>query len=433
MLTFVEQNFVGSKLKSGLETNDMIIEVNGKLIGGMTEDCLAIELEVAGPELVMLVSRYKKPRDANDHTKEIERIKKLDTSMTDKSLLGLLEWTQSSNDDSIAQGRETGLRNQKPDEIDGSPGDQSSNDSLNEDAVVVVDQESNSSLEISEKVCKGRDPPSPQNPVLGTRQGSAEQPSPNVSAETPRDGNLNNTDAPTEKVSDKVRDKNVESDDSQDENCWMGCVCEKVHRVWPVFWIQCDGCQSWFNVAAQCIGFDEHEAEKMTGWECKACCDEEDAIDQQNDPQYVGKDKEESTENSLVDPGNPGQVDPKLASNDTGPHVDASTTTPSKQASFEVVGSPFKEPEGSGRTDAKLDSDETDALVEASHHKFPDGTFVDVREHAWPGVNNPEGIAKVEDSRIDEDDGLVYDIRYVIGKSRRRGVLAEYLTEHDFD
>jgi hypothetical protein len=69
-----------------------------------------------------------------------------------------------------------------------------------------------------------------------------------------------------------------ESGDEQDDgNAWMGCVCETVHRVLSVFWIQCDSCKSWYNVSSQCIGFSQEEAEAMSGWSCFGCtCDDDD-------------------------------------------------------------------------------------------------------------------------------------------------------------
>ena len=62
---------------------------------------------------------------------------------------------------------------------------------------------------------------------------------------------------------------------------------------------------------------------------------------------------------------------------------------------------------------------------------FGAGDLVHVAEHAWPGVNNPEGIAKVLRAYIDCDGDQVYDICYIVG-GKKKGVLPEYLSRHDF-
>ncbi|KAL7554506.1 hypothetical protein ACHAWF_017963 [Thalassiosira exigua] len=57
-----------------------------------------------------------------------------------------------------------------------------------------------------------------------------------------------------------------------DENPWLGCVCGKTHpHPIEVFWIQCEGCDAWYNVAQECVGFDEKAAEGLEEWFCWAC------------------------------------------------------------------------------------------------------------------------------------------------------------------
>ena len=57
-----------------------------------------------------------------------------------------------------------------------------------------------------------------------------------------------------------------------DDEAWLGCVCGEVHEE-PVrvFWIQCDDCRSWYNVAPVCVGFKELEASSVGTWICRAC------------------------------------------------------------------------------------------------------------------------------------------------------------------
>lgn len=56
------------------------------------------------------------------------------------------------------------------------------------------------------------------------------------------------------------------------ENPWLGCVCGQTHpHPIKVFWIQCEGCDAWYDVAQECVGFDADAAEKLEEWFCWAC------------------------------------------------------------------------------------------------------------------------------------------------------------------
>lgn len=160
---------------------------------------------------------------------------------------------------------------------------------------------------------------------------------------------------------------------SDDGNCWNGCVCGAVHGEGiPVFWVQCDHCQSWYNVAKQCVLMSEEEAKDLDKWLCWAC----------EVPTTVGSDvKVEVPE---------GHLDPYK-------HCKGATHVESLQLSFQ----------------------------------FKKGDTVDVREHGWPGVSNPEGIATILDAYKDEDGDKVYDLKYIVG-DKKNGVLEEYLSLHRF-
>mmetsp|Transcript_25700 Transcript_25700/g.39822 ORF Transcript_25700/g.39822 Transcript_25700/m.39822 type:complete len:1457 (+) Transcript_25700:106-4476(+) len=65
-------------------------------------------------------------------------------------------------------------------------------------------------------------------------------------------------------------DKDEASND-EDEPCF-GCICGIAHPPpIEVFWIQCDGCQAWYNVASVCVGFGEKAANNLATWNCWAC------------------------------------------------------------------------------------------------------------------------------------------------------------------
>ena len=70
-------------------------------------------------------------------------------------------------------------------------------------------------------------------------------------------------------------------------------------------------------------------------------------------------------------------------------------------------------------------------VVKSATFQFKEGNMVYVNEHAWPGVNNPEGIAKILDAYENDEGQPVYDIKYIVG-GKKTGVLEEYLCLHDF-
>jgi hypothetical protein len=64
----------------------------------------------------------------------------------------------------------------------------------------------------------------------------------------------------------------VEAENEDDDNPWLGCVCGRTHPFpIEVFWIQCGACDAWHNVAADCVGFTEEEADSMSEWCCWSC------------------------------------------------------------------------------------------------------------------------------------------------------------------
>ena len=69
---------------------------------------------------------------------------------------------------------------------------------------------------------------------------------------------------------EKTSDEEPEWDD--DDNPWLGCICGETHaKPTPVFWIQCDSCDAWYNCAPACIGFDKTEALHQNEWVCPSC------------------------------------------------------------------------------------------------------------------------------------------------------------------
>jgi len=71
----------------------------------------------------------------------------------------------------------------------------------------------------------------------------------------------------------ETNDVDVEEPEwDDDSNPWLGCVCGETHESpIPVFWVQCDSCDAWFNCAAHCVGFSKEDAERKGDWKCTDC------------------------------------------------------------------------------------------------------------------------------------------------------------------
>jgi hypothetical protein len=195
---------------------------------------------------------------------------------------------------------------------------------------------------------------------------------------------------PTDLRSILDEDSSNSDEFGEDGNAWCGCVCGKEHPArGNYFWVQCEGCCSWFNVYQKCVGFSKKEAESIEGWTCWAC----------------GESKSlESSDNILVEQQKPQPSKPEREQ------------TISKKAVRDV--------------DIESIESSDDEIAPQQVHKV--GSLVFIREHAWSGVNNPEGIARVTGVRMDEEDGRLYDVKYIVGRSSK-GVFARYITPHSFD
>lgn len=213
-----------------------------------------------------------------------------------------------------------------------------------------------------------------------------------------------------------------ETGDEQDDdgNAWFGCVCGVVHRGLAVFWIQCDSCDSWYNVCGNCVGFSESEAQALPNWVCNGCQD--------------------STNNEQCDTfGDPGCLRSPIAPRQSQVCKRASPISRSSQAckrksSVAPKGEhcnsqlkPGKSPSTEVAQDITEDAEINATIAPERKHRFKAGDHVFVSEHGWIGVNNPEGVAIVLEAYKDEDDDFVYDIKYVVGY-KKKAVLEEYLS-----
>lgn len=195
-----------------------------------------------------------------------------------------------------------------------------------------------------------------------------------------------------------------QDDCTDDGNAWCGCVCGQTHEKSDehneIFWIQCDSCSTWYDSSSRCLGFSQREVDESTKWVCEGC---DDVVSKGTDP---------SASSRRISPPSCVKVGRTVRS-----------LTPTKPQVVRV-------------DDARSQSSDDESKVGAvqSEHAadiFVQGDLVYVDEHAWPGVNNPEGIAKVLIAYVDDDGDLVYDICYIVG-GKKKGVLPEYLHRHVF-
>ncbi len=78
---------------SALHVNDMVVLINGKPVGGMTEVGLELELEMTAPNLLLGVSRYKHAQEVAQRFAEMERkmLAFMDRATRDNRLMGWRE------------------------------------------------------------------------------------------------------------------------------------------------------------------------------------------------------------------------------------------------------------------------------------------------------------------------------------------------------
>jgi hypothetical protein len=221
--------------------------------------------------------------------------------------------------------------------------------------------------------------------------------------------------------------------ESDDGNAWFNCVCMQCHdeRV-PVFWVQCDSCCSWYNVARGCVGFDEEQAESIK-WICPGCPDDggvNSLLGQDSTslmmksflPASPGYDSFiTSPEQDLVHPPH----SPSLLEYQTDPQLsEVLVLSPDAQALIEHQ----TEPRHEDSKRESLPANEVEAHSGEKVAQFKPGDRVHVKQHSWSYVNHPEGVAVILKTSKDEDGDPIYDIKYVIDRIRKRGVMEKYLT-----
>jgi PDZ domain len=223
----------------GLNQNDMILSINGQQIGGMTVETLAVELQSTGSHLQLVVSRYKHRKEAAERFAKAERevLDTMDAAARDDRLLG---WKEIGNGPLEAR------------KIDYSKENELTNNADN-----------NNQNDLSS-----------ESPILDEheRPGDIQATSRNYDEESrEKSFEIFKTTECVEIAEDGV-DSSV-SNESSLAHAKDGCVCGKIHssQSHHLFWVQCEGCATWFDVAEECVGFSKAEVESIQSFHCRAC------------------------------------------------------------------------------------------------------------------------------------------------------------------
>jgi hypothetical protein len=314
---------------AALHVGDMIIAINGKDVGLMTETGVEIEFEVSGPIMTLIVSRYRFAEQMINRIKEVEAslLNAIDHTVNDRRTLGCANVgsTESESPFSILVTKE--LKNQlhivKRAPWSSPPGEtlnlcdaqiepshgiaagdtasrhqveahhadrsDSGTSSTSQDHPLFIQNETMHEQIQDETTHDHTKPESDMNDgadqAYGNNEGDycddrnrGEHPEMNTSGhdqQALKQSDDSQDDEGMDKEDedmDNSGDENSQGDHDDDGNPALGCVCGKIHgRSFKVFWIQCDDCNSWFNVAHRCVGFTEGEAKHMRRWACRAC------------------------------------------------------------------------------------------------------------------------------------------------------------------
>lgn len=414
----------------------MLVALNGKDIGGMTQTGLDVELECSGPQITLTVSRYKFAAEVENRICQAEanHFEAVDKSINDERKL---DWTDFGAGSSLFKNainhleadnslESTAMSADAPQIVSEAvavseigSGLTCKRASLNEKKIASTKKngEANKENLEEEDVSFGTNSlPKSFNALQSlannkdesrdmTNASSLEQQSLDLDQGEDKEEEDGIGLPVTALEDDFARDEDSEQDPNDEEddgNAWFGCVCGVVHRSLPVFWIQCESCESWYNVSSDCVNFSQEEAEKIS-WTCLGCppLDDEDS---QRPHSIILEGR--NTENLISN----APICPKATDAPQPDHIWASANEANTSASRALQ-----------RSDREPSKDEV----------HPNGTLVFIQEHGWPGVSNEAGVAKVLSSKIDEEGDLLYDVKYIVGCTKR-GILAEFVSRHFF-
>ena len=241
----------------------MIVTINGKVVGGMTQVGVEIELETCGPRLILGLSRY---RHADDVAKafaatEHEMLAIMDSAAKDNRLIGWLEVGNAKPPPRPAAANE-----KSSDQDDGDVeklGDDRAESSAQGDQPATADADI---IDISnDEEDSTADFHVMEDEKLPHERRVVASPEDHFSSAAGLQHTAHSSNAESEDEDSKDWD--------DDENAWLGCVCGEIHSGSRnnIFWIQCEACESWYDVSSNCVGFTQVEAGSIDEWRCWAC------------------------------------------------------------------------------------------------------------------------------------------------------------------
>ena len=425
-----------------LSVHDIILSVNGKLVGGMNVHSLDAVLKSCTSKLVLVVARYLHARDLKNRRGVLEanQFQKIDLLINDKQGLEWVDYGRVTSQQGLSVLSIQGIANESPCRLNTKRFSEPKVDRdkhTEENDGTAIDGEQ---FRIAQGVSGRTEPMDIQEAttrrfvdnlsvtdhdrsalstadssggILGHHKwasGESSTPQPKFSIKKPSSAEMYRT-SPIHKFFEEYKDTHSvlgdqdsapgsPGNDADDGNAWLGCPCGVVHRCLPVFWIQCDSCNSWYNPSPSCVGFDESDAIKLPSWVCPGCRGSCSPGNTFGDPDCIRSPM--APRRSEVKSLSVGEV--------------ATTALPEEPVSVEfptvgeeVVSNAPKEP------------------------RFKKGDFVLVEEHAWEGVNNEGGFARILKAYEDEEEDIVYDIKYIVGGYKKKAVMEEYLEPHSFD
>ena len=448
----------GSTTNSALHVHDMVLSVNGRNIGGMTELGLEVELEISGPIVQVAVSRYRFDTSYRQDAEEKEEaeLQVLEEMLGDKTELGWHEvaLTDFPQDDCVPRlllspkkmietqacaSLETRTEHIVP------KGDCNTDTDRSTSFMIGADNIPNKQPGWIERDSKYRcaKHPSPHKDRLTTRVATMTcvrgtvvpgengiiyslygAPHNDHGSETDCSETLVRNEEHREAIIDVECESVNEYDD--DDNPWSGCVCGEIHEPpIPVFWIQCDQCDAWFNVWERCTGLSEENASLLSEFKCWSCHPPDMQSVDEGSGYSLADIKNRVTEEGDIENGSEMKTGDSRVVQGT-PHDDKHSHCPSRGSSRNGF-------QGVCIDDPKCDPPTLLSSSEQPKRKrntrIEVGTLVQVTERRSPGINELGGVGRITDSHV-EGGHTLYDIKYMIGNHREYGIDSEWVKLH---
>lgn len=355
---------------SGLKTNDMILCINGKQgtlihpylihlivllysnplnfigkVGGMTELELAVELDICGQDVIIIVAPCRLPNNHKDNP-QTNKWSSVDPSKS-------LQWCDIGNSPAYS-----------------TKDDMTSDFEIKEDLFL----SRFSGVSIS-KTCSY----DTQNVDRSRKSSTHAMLTKDIS---PKPGNRSISS-----------NENNQDDWSNDENPWLGCICGETHeKPESVFWIQCDSCDAWYNCAPKCIGFSEDEAQQKDDWQCPECLQSNEVS-----PTKTHRELDQSDLNINV---TPNQKDINKIQNDSNNCFSVGTVVEIEDRTW--VGS--NKPGGVAKIIASRKKDgelfyDVHYILESRKEFNIEAEFIKFNENVSPGFSSPANGTRLSRSR----------------------------------